>query len=633
MSDTLIGKKIGDYDIHSLLGEGGMARVYKGYDERLDRYAAIKVIQPSQIAPDEQEEYGERFLREARAIAKLHHPNIVSVYQFGELDNLYYMAMMFVEGRDLRHILKETHGRRQTLPYDHILRVIGDIASALDYSHQQGVIHRDIKPSNIMVTSDGHSVLTDFGLALRTQEGTIGNTFGSVHYIAPEQAMSSASSVPQSDLYSLGVVLYEMLTGRVPFDDASAMSVALKHVSEPPPSASAYNPNLGKAIEDVINKILDKEPKRRFATGAALMSALEAAFVLNDTQRLPNIRKTSLAKIVSDYNPQPPTEAAAFDSWDDLIPDEHPTEQEPIHLTTLDSTAIKRKTQSLPQVAEDSTRRPLWLIALLVLFVIGGGVVLYGSGILNPAHSNGEPTETALLGGQASLTAVLGAGQTGEDEALPTMTATTAPTHTADAPIVAPTEASPTATTAPTQTPSATETAFSATSSATALTVTPDSTDRPAPSVEPASTEPAQTINALTADEPEILLYYTSSQFIIYNRGIESYNIDVRRLSFDNQETATAFTSDQWTFGAARWRMRPQLDCFQLIDGELFASEKPDFCPFLQAFERERTPFWRAQNTALTFDVHWDGKQIASCPVVGLGEDENAEQCLIQVPR
>src|SRR5205823_9424120 len=133
-----------------------------------------------------------------------------------------------------------------------------------------GVIHRDIKPSNIMLDNENRAILTDFGLALSTAEGTLGDTFGSAHYIAPEQAVSSAKAVPQSDLYSLGICLYEMLTGKVPFDDPSAMSVALKHLNEPPPPPRLYNPNISDAVEQVIFKILDKDPLLRYETGAQL---------------------------------------------------------------------------------------------------------------------------------------------------------------------------------------------------------------------------------------------------------------------------------------------------------------------------------------------------------------------------
>lgn len=626
MSQTLIGKKLGEYDIHSLLGEGGMARVYKGYDERLDRYAAIKVIQPNQVATEEQEEYRERFLREARAIAKLHHPNIVSVYQFDELDNLYYMAMMFVEGRDLRHILKETHRRGQTLPHDQILRIISDIADALDYSHQQGVIHRDIKPSNIMVTSEGRSVLTDFGLALSTQEGTIGNTFGSVHYIAPEQAISSADSVPQSDLYSLGVVLYEMLTGKVPFDDASAMSVALKHISDPPPPASSRNPDLGIAIEEVLNKILDKDPKRRFATGALMVKALEEALTINDTQKHNNIRQTSLAKIVTDYNArqQHNPEPVAIESWDDLpVVDasQSETDSEPILLTTLDATSNSRKSQTLhkvPQEAEENGKQ--WLIAVLLLVLVGAGILLLASGILNPSDDQTPLDTPNLIASQASLTPVMPVTS-------PSETAVSAEVQeiVTDLPNIASTDAL-----APTDAPTV---ELIPTDEPTPTALQPSATPTQTPSETLVPTVAGGDFNAVTADEPDLLLYYTSSQFIIYNRGTESYNMDVRRLSFFNHDTSTDFTSDQWTFGNARWRMRPQLDCFQLIDGDLFSFDKPDFCPFLQAFERQRAPFWRSPNTALQFDVHWDGKKITSCPVVALDDDETVGQCFITTPR
>src|SRR3954447_17624370 len=149
MSDPLIGKQLGDYVIQGLLGRGGVARVYKGFDERLQRFAAVKVINTDFLAAD-QAEYTERFRREARAIARLHHPNIVGIYQFGEYEGSYYMAMVFLEGQDLRQILKDYNERRQMMPMTEVASVIRGIGSALDYAHSRGVIHRDIKPSNIM---------------------------------------------------------------------------------------------------------------------------------------------------------------------------------------------------------------------------------------------------------------------------------------------------------------------------------------------------------------------------------------------------------------------------------------------------------------------------------------------------
>jgi len=241
MSDPLIGRVLGDYTIEALMGKGGMARVYRGYDEKLKRYAAVKVINTELESDELREEYQARFVREARAIARLQHPNIVGVYQFDQLWDLNFMAMQFIEGDDLRHQLEDYHNRGTLMPLRTIVTIMRDIASALDYAHAHGVIHRDSKPSNIMVTPEGRGVLTDFGLVLNLEDGTIGNTFGSAHYIAPEQAVSSAQAVAQSDLYSLGVVLFEMATGKVPFDDPSTMSVALKHLNEPPPLPSTIN--------------------------------------------------------------------------------------------------------------------------------------------------------------------------------------------------------------------------------------------------------------------------------------------------------------------------------------------------------------------------------------------------------
>ncbi|MBE0689867.1 MAG: serine/threonine protein kinase, partial [Anaerolineae bacterium] len=187
--DSLIDQQLGDYQIIELLGRGGMARVYKGYDARLDRYAAVKVIDAQLLASEAEDEYRQRFCREARAIASMQHPNIVSIYQFGDFENLYYMAMVLIDGCDLGQILREHIQNRTRISYGQAMRIARDIAKALDYAHEQGVIHRDIKPSNIMVMRDGHAILTDFGLALSVPEGSIGNTFGSAHYIAPEQAL------------------------------------------------------------------------------------------------------------------------------------------------------------------------------------------------------------------------------------------------------------------------------------------------------------------------------------------------------------------------------------------------------------------------------------------------------------
>jgi serine/threonine protein kinase len=284
-----------------------MSRVYKGYDENLDRYAAVKVISGDFVTTTE-EEYTRRFQSEARAIARLRHPNIVGVYQFGRTEGVYYMAQVFLEGRDLRSLLKENADKGRRILPDETLRIARDVTSALDYAHEQGVIHRDVKPSNIMLEKKtGRAIIMDFGLALSIQEGTMGDTFGSAHYIAPEQAVSSAKAVPQSDLYSLGIVLYEMMAGKVPFDDPSVMSVALKHLNELPPPPSLYNPDLPPAVEAIIMRTLDKDPKKRPASGKELVADLEKAFQI---QTAPDA--SAALHVVGTIGSQPTPPAAAI---------------------------------------------------------------------------------------------------------------------------------------------------------------------------------------------------------------------------------------------------------------------------------------------------------------------------------
>lgn len=277
-ADPLIGTKLGSYEIITAIGQGGMARIYKGFHAQLNRYTAIKVVH---WGLQEDPEFTERFRREAQAIAILRHPNIVQIFDFGQHTSGYYMVMEFIEGSDLAIILRQYRDRKELFPRDKTIRVIRDVAAALDYAHSRGVIHRDIKPSNIMITPDGQPILTDFGLVMlptHKSQATIGNTFGTPHYVAPEQAISSAAAVSASDIYSLGVILYEIATGLLPFDDESPLSVALKHISDVPPPPSSINPNLSPDVEEVILRALAKDPTDRFATAGDLASALEMSW-------------------------------------------------------------------------------------------------------------------------------------------------------------------------------------------------------------------------------------------------------------------------------------------------------------------------------------------------------------------
>jgi serine/threonine protein kinase len=277
-TDPFMGAKLGSYEIIEAIGEGGMARIYKGFHAELNRFTAIKVIN---WGLQEDPEFTERFRREAQAIAILRHPNIVQIFDFGKHSSGYFMVMEFIGGSDLQVQLREYRQRNELLPKEKVMRVIREIAAALDYAHGRGVIHRDVKPSNIMLTHEGQSILTDFGLVMlpaHKSQATIGNTFGTPHYVAPEQAISSAAAVAASDIYSLGVILYEMATGQLPFDDESPLSVALKHISDPPPPPTSINSTLPSDVEDVIFQALAKDPSDRFATAGDMASALEMSW-------------------------------------------------------------------------------------------------------------------------------------------------------------------------------------------------------------------------------------------------------------------------------------------------------------------------------------------------------------------
>ncbi len=314
--DSLIGKQLDEYRLEAVLGRGGMARVYRGLDVRLNRRVAIKVIDtPFQTDP----EYIKRFEREAQAIAQLEHPHIVRLYRYGEAHGLLYIAMQYIAGRSLNAVLAAHRQEEEQLSPADIRRITREICLALDYAHDKGVIHRDVKPSNIMLDEEGAVFLTDFGLALLTEVGTRGEILGSPHYIAPEQAISSAKVVPQSDLYSVGVILYELFTGVVPFDAAEPLDTAMLHVSEPPPPPREVQPDLSPELEAMLLKCLAKSPEERYPDGEALANALE--------ETLPPAPE-EVAPPVEEAEPSPPVAVVASQQTE-LKPGETPPEPEP----------------------------------------------------------------------------------------------------------------------------------------------------------------------------------------------------------------------------------------------------------------------------------------------------------------
>jgi serine/threonine protein kinase len=267
----LIGTTLGPYRIIEPLGRGGMAAVYKAYQPSLDRYVAIKVL-PAHLT--DEPGFAERFRREARAVAKLEHPHILAVYDYGQEGDLTYIAMRYVGGGTLKELLGKP------LELHLVVDLIGQIAEALDYAHEHGVIHRDVKPSNVLLDRGNWALLTDFGVARMveaTQQLTgTGVGVGTPAYMSPEQGQGKKVD-RRSDVYSLGIVLYEMLTGRVPFEAETPLAVVWKHANEPLPLPRSINPDIPEAMERVVLKALAKSAEDRFPKTGDLSKALSAS--------------------------------------------------------------------------------------------------------------------------------------------------------------------------------------------------------------------------------------------------------------------------------------------------------------------------------------------------------------------
>ena len=270
----LKGRLLGNrYEIIEKIGNGGMATVYKAKCHVLNRYVAVKVLR-DEFTTDE--EFIKRFEVEAQSAASITHPNIVSVYDVGVDGNLYYIVMELIKGKTLKEIIIEEKG---PLPWKWSVNIATQIASALEIAHKNHIIHRDIKPHNIIITEDGVAKVTDFGIAKAVSNSTItafGTTIGSVHYFSPEHARGGFTD-EKSDLYSLGVVMYEMLTGKVPFDADTPVSVALKHMQEDPKPPIEVNPNIPSAVNDIIMKALRKDTNLRYQNATAFVMDLKRA--------------------------------------------------------------------------------------------------------------------------------------------------------------------------------------------------------------------------------------------------------------------------------------------------------------------------------------------------------------------
>ncbi|HVU12659.1 MAG TPA: serine/threonine-protein kinase [Phototrophicaceae bacterium] len=283
MIDSLNGQ-LDRYQLRERIGSGGMARVYKAWDTSLERVVAIKVLH-EHLADDPT--FKERFEREAKFIAGFNHPNIVQVYDFNEVTRddttLYYMVMSYLPGKSLREVLEEEAIHNRKLPRERVREIVADLASALGYAHMRGMVHRDVKPGNVILNEHGRAVLTDFGIARLMQGARLtqdGVSTGTPIYMSPEQANGQGGDA-RSDLYSLGIMTYEMLTGRPPFVDESSLAVMLKHLNTTPPAPSEFIHT--HQFDDFFRKALAKSPENRFQNAAEFAQAFESAFESADS--------------------------------------------------------------------------------------------------------------------------------------------------------------------------------------------------------------------------------------------------------------------------------------------------------------------------------------------------------------
>ncbi|GAB4495787.1 MAG: hypothetical protein Fur0016_00960 [Anaerolineales bacterium] len=562
-TDPLIGKQLANFRIERVLGRGGMAQVYYGQDIKLQRPVAIKVIDARYR---DNPQYARRFITEARAVARWRHENIIQIYYADDQDGLYYYVMEYIDGPDLASVLNSHAARGEKLSQAEVLRIGKAIASALDYAHKHGVIHRDVKPSNIFLSKDGRIVLGDFGLALDLNQGSSGEAFGSPHYISPEQARRSLDAVPQSDLYSLGVILYEMLTGVVPFDDISPTSVALQHLTQPPPPPRSLNPQLNAETEAVLLKALSKNPKERYPSGAALVAALEQALAKPASTR---------ERIL----PLPPMPAAVVGG------------------------KTRPTTRKILPDAPKTVKRSRWPLVLLLLLAALFSFIFFG----NVQLRGGLPTLFPFLAPSATPTPTWTSLPTATFSPLPsntsTATLTPTPTHT-----VTPRPSA-------TRTASATDTPTVTTTSTFAITATltpfPLTSDTPTPDTLASPTTTPQFPNL-----KRMWLYYDSYGFYIYNAS--SDNRSISPIAFERLDESNRFAGFLWA------EFYPTLHpgrCMRIeIQKNPGSYLNPPLCKDYYLSTRSITRdnaliFWTEQPGSAQFRVLWQNQEVGLCDI------------------
>jgi len=605
MTDPLISQQLSNYRVERIIGRGGMATVYYGWDVSLERPVAIKVVD---ARFRENPAYAQRFIQEARTVATWRHDNILQVFYAGQENDLSYFVMEFVDGPDLGQVMRQYVDDGELMPQEDVLRLGSAIADALDYAHGREVVHRDVKPSNVMIAKNGRIVLADFGLALNVQQGSIGEIFGTPHYIAPEQARNSAMAVSQSDLYSLGVILYEMLTGVVPFDDPSPTSLALQHITQPPPNPREINPRLNEATEAVLLKALNKQPTDRYETGAQLMAALSDALsepataVIDSSSDLPPLptgvaapamSQTSVAERVSFFLPPPPASAQSTPAQaTPPLPPQATAKVEPSNISAPPAFHPARPASSAPDTAPK--KQPWGLIAIGAIVVL---IIVYFVG----TRLMGRDEETALL-----------------------------PTVTSEAALVVPPESEPTAE----------EKVVVATETAVSITVTPLPTDAPVVDIPPTEvlptetavvatestqppteTQPEAAATVLYPDGHRLELLYNPSSFYVFNASpdpVRLSSLKFEALNENSQSVGYSFDGYRWS---QFYSFVADNGCARLEISKMSNYLRPGKC---REYNSTITPpegdpenFWIEQANTTQFRVLWEDQEIARCPVPG----------------
>lgn len=389
MANSLIGKTISNrYVIEEMLGQGGMSAVYKATDPNLKRVVAVKVIH-SHLSnnPD----FIKRFEEEASSVAQLRHHGIIQVHDFNKDDDLYYMVLEFVPGETIQDHLKRLNDSGRKLSPAKAIEYMAGICDAVDYAHQRGMIHRDIKPANLMLTTTGHVILMDFGIAKivgGTRHTATGAVVGTAMYMSPEQIKGEQPD-RRSDIYSLGVTLFEMVGGRPPFEADSAMTLMMMHVNDPVPNPKKLNPDVPDALVTVINKALAKDPNNRYQTAAQMAAALRNALSAGSSSpKATMVEDATMSKQKGATTVEKPMVAGTYVESTPL-----PAGRGTMVEGPAPSSVYSTPSAPPPPQRKSSMTLPIIAAVIIALICLVGGGAYAASQLLGGA----DPTETALV--------------------------------------------------------------------------------------------------------------------------------------------------------------------------------------------------------------------------------------------